>query len=264
MEPTVDRFRALARSSPWRWRTLRLVARWSGPTEPVRAEPVRAEVRRPDAIRIEGLDGRLLHVEQRVPPAAAVLRAGRGAPPDARPWIGEVVPERHADGLVARRPGWDVAEDPGDPMYRDYQWVALLDPVELADGEDGEGGSIPEGVRPVEHRGRPAWEAVVRPTPAYTPRCSCCALLLSEVSDARERAVGGVVAADADPDLRYPEAHLVRLDVATGVCVRLVQLGGSRDGRAVDLAIEAVDEPMGDERFAPPPRRRFVRTSRRG
>ena len=56
-----------------------------------------------------------------------------------------------------------------------------------------------------------------------------------------------------DPDSVYPDGHRVRIDVATGVCVFNEQLGGTRGGSGHDLAIEAVDEPMGDELFPQPP-----------
>jgi hypothetical protein len=46
---------------------------------------------------------------------------------------------------------------------------------------------------------------------------------------------------------------------ATGVCVFNEQLGGTRNGSGHDLAIEAVDEPMGDELFPKPPPSRWER-----
>lgn len=55
-------------------------------------------------------------------------------------------------------------------MLRDYRWVAMLDPVELADGH-GRWTADPEPdpivvaeVSIVDHHGRAAWEALVRPT----------------------------------------------------------------------------------------------------
>ena len=47
--------------------------------------------------------------------------------------------------------------------------------------------------------------------------------------------------------------------VATGVCVYNEQFGGTRNGFDHDLAIEAVDEPMGDELFPQPPPSRWAR-----
>ena len=49
-----------------------------------------------------------------------------------------------------------------------------------------------------------------------------------------------------DPLIR---ATLVRLDVQTGVCVLIEELGGSRSGRGHVVRIEAVDEPMPDGLF---------------
>ena len=62
--PDADAFRALARSSPDRWTTLRFTERrrrrwtWS--------EPVRAWLRRPDLLRVEDAAGRLLDVVREV------------------------------------------------------------------------------------------------------------------------------------------------------------------------------------------------------
>lgn len=47
----------------------------------------------------------------------------------------------------------------------------------------------------------------------------------------------------------FVNAHRVRLDVATGVCVGSEQLGGSRDGAGHDVAIEAVDERLREQLF---------------
>jgi hypothetical protein len=202
--PTPGAFAALARSSPERWTTLRFTRRGSA------VPPVRAWLRRPDLLRVEDLDGRLLQVVRRHPGPA-----GRDA-----------------------------------PMYRDYTWVALLDPVELADGRDPDDGLPAPGTRiadvaEVEHAGRPAWEAVVAPTPGYAPRCSCCSLLRSRDVDERLVASGGPdTALDA-----YPSAARVRLDVGTGVCVLVEDLDGPTAGVRLDVGIEAVDEPMDDALF---------------
>jgi hypothetical protein len=73
-------------------------------------------------------------------------------------------------------------------------------------------------------------------------RC-CCPRLIED---------GGFDLRAEDPGFTYPDAHRVRLDVGTGVCVANEQLGGTRAGTGHDIAIEAVDEPMGDELFPPP------------
>jgi hypothetical protein len=205
--PSPESFAALARSSPARWSTLRFIERRRLRGE---ARDVRAWLRRPDLLRVETLGGAL----------AQIVRER---------------PQRRPDGL---------ADDA--PMFQDYFWVAMLDPVELS------AGVAVESVAEVEHAGRQVWEAVVRTTPAYEPRCGCCSLLRSLEVDVREYGPRSEHVLD-----EYPEAHRVRLDVGTGVCVLTEQLGGPTPGQGHDLRIEAVDEPMADELF-----RRVVLTSR--
>ncbi|MGY1847765.1 MULTISPECIES: hypothetical protein [unclassified Blastococcus] len=234
--PSADAFAALARSSPWRWTTLRFTVSWPG--DPWRATPVRAWLRRPDSLRVEDLDG-------------AVLQAGR----DSRLTVPAAAPVWRADGLVAERP-WGVLHD--DPMYENYFWIAMLDPAELADShtdaEPGEPPLLVDTVVTTEHGGRPAWEAVARVTPAYEPRCGCCSLL-------RSRDVDVVEYRDHPQQVlaTYPEAHRVRLDLQTGACVLTEALGGDVAGQGHDLQIEAVDEPMADDLFTEPRRSWFRR-----
>jgi hypothetical protein len=229
--PSVDDFAALARSSPWRWSTLRFT---DGRIRAEARDGVRAWLRRPEALRVETLGGAL----------AQIVHERR----EHAPWPGDdgaPGPEFRPDGLVAARPPrWDLSYDA--PMYQDYFWVAMLDPVELADGGDwndrdaGTALDVDE-VTEVDHFGRPAWEAVVRPTEAYEPRCGCCALLRTRRIDVLE--YGAAMLAD------YPEAFRVRLDVGTGVCVQTQEIGGLSPGAGHEVRIEAVDEPMGDALF---------------
>jgi hypothetical protein len=246
MEVTEERFWALARSSPWRWSSLQFVRTRRGRDE--FGADVRAWLRRPDALRVEDLDGQLLRTELGAAPRTVALLTpdgGRELPLRPPP---SVPPKFGADGLVRERPSdWDVDYD--DPMFQDYAWVAMLDPVELADGEDGRPGTTLEGLRTVEHHGREAWEAIVRPTSAYAPRCACCALLLSEVSERRLAGGGGPA---QQSSFAFADAHVVRLDVGTGVCVLVEQLGGDRAGWTDDVRIERVDEPMPDALFTEP------------
>ncbi|MFA9430255.1 hypothetical protein [Egicoccus sp. AB-alg2] len=210
---------------------------------------VRAWLRRPDALRVEDLDGHLLQTELGSAPRTVALLTPDGGRelPLRRP--SSVTPVFGADGLVRERPSdWDVDYD--DPMFQDYAWVAMLDPVELADGDDGCPGTTLEGLRMVEHHGRAAWEAIVRPASGYAPRCSCCALLLSAVSERRFAEEGGPRPGTQEPSFEFAAAHLVRLDLATGVCVYVEQLGGDRSGWTDDVRIEGVDEPMPDLLFA--------------
>ena len=254
MEPTVDRFRALARSSPWRWTTLRYVQH-RPPVAPSAA--VRVFVRRPKLARVERLDGNLVRVvREDAQPVTPLARHGV-AKPVQLPTASDVMVDLDADGLVRRRPGRGEL-DTDVAMVGNYYDIALLDPFELADGHDGGPGTTVDDLRVVDHRGREAWEAVLRPTATYEPRCSCCALLLSEMIEA-----DGIDLRADDPGFVYPDAHRVRLDVATGVCVRNEQLGGTRAGEGHDIGIEAVDEPMGDELFPPPAPARGLRFPRR-
>ncbi|MCZ2859671.1 hypothetical protein [Blastococcus sp. VKM Ac-2987] len=238
LTPSADAFAALARSSPWRWTTLRFSVRW--PQDPWKPGAVRAWLRRPDALRVETVDGALLQV---------VREPARDAEPQ---------PRLRPDGLVAeRREAWDHSLD--DPMHQDYHWVAMLDPAELADGRDPDTEVLVaalevDSMAEVEHGGRPAWEAVVLPTDAYEPRCGCCPLLRSRDVDLDEyRDHPQHVLAT------YPDAFRVRLDVQTGVCVLTEAIGGEVAGRGHDLRIEAVDGPMADDLFVEPRRERLRR-----
>lgn len=260
--PTPEQFGALARSSPWMWSTLRFVVSWRGAIS-TWPEPVRAWVRRPDGVRVATLDGGILSAQLSSAPWGSRSTLGPDRrriahpPPHGPPYPNAPAPVRDADGFVLQRPLETSALRYDDPMFQDYRWVAMLDPVELADGH-GRWTEHPEPnpmlvEEPVEvdHHGRAAWEAVLRPTAAYDPRCSCCALLFSAESEARWSEGGGPAAHERNPELRYADAHRVRLDVATGVCVLTEELGGSRSGSGHELVIEAVDERLADDMFLP-------------
>lgn len=254
--PTAADFAALARSSPWLWSTLRFTlrlrdARWLD-------EPVRAWLRRPDRLRVESLDGQLRQIVHEPRHEVAVLTIGDQAASRLElPWPtdrGAATPQLRADGLVMARPGGPMADPSLDaPMYQSYFWVAMLDPVELADGRDAAtGNAVPgtriEAVTETMHDGRLAWEALVHPVDTYEPRCGCCALLRSRAVDVAE---WGESRSDVIVPV-YPEAYRVRLDRATGVCVHTEAIGGDLAGSGHDVRIEAVDEPMGDELFRQP------------
>jgi hypothetical protein len=242
--PTADSFTALARSSPWRWSTLLFTVGWAG--DRYRDGPLRAWLRRPDLLRVETADGRLLQVVHQRPETVAVLTPDGGFT-ETLAWPGSAQPVLRPDGLVAERL---PALTASDPMFQDYRWVAMLDPVELADGRDLDSGVpvwpalVVDTVTEVEHAGRPAWEAVVRTAPDYEPRCGCCPLL-------RTRAIDLLEYRDQPEHILpvYPDAHRVRLDVGTGVCVFTEEIGGLTPGKGHDLRIEAVDEPMPDDLF---------------
>lgn len=242
MRPSADSFAALARSSPWRWSTLRFTERRSGPA--ARAD-IRAWLRRPDLLRVETAAGGLIQVVRE--------RRQRGPQDGPRPIL-------RSDGLVELRPDPPSFDSYDAPMFQDYFWIAMLDPVELADGRDWDSGGPAgpavdvEDVSEVQHAGRPAWEAVVRPTDVYEPRCGCCPLLRTRRIDVLEYRdhPQHVLAA-------YPDAFRVRLDVGTGICVFTEQLGGLTPGAGHDVRIEAVDEPMDDDLFVLPRRGLFHR-----
>jgi hypothetical protein len=252
--PSADAFTALARSSPWRWSTLRFTVR-RGRDEP-RSTPLRAWLRRPDLLRVETLGGELCQIVRELPQQVGVLTPAGGFT-SSLPWPGAAqAPVLRPDGLVAERPerlSYDA------PMFEDYRWVAMLDPVELADGIDRDtdlnvAPLVVEAVTEVEHGGRPAWEAVVATTPAYEPRCGCCPLLRSRGIDLLEYRDYPECLLTA-----YPEAYRVRLDVGTGVCVSTDEIGVRTPGGWHDLRIEAVDEPMADGLFDQPRRGLFRR-----
>ena len=81
MQPvTAERFTALARSSPWRWRTLRLVVDWRR-SGWIPHEPVRGWVRRPDGLRVETLSREVVQAGRHAPGGTVMLtRDGHGQP----------------------------------------------------------------------------------------------------------------------------------------------------------------------------------------
>ena len=255
----VERFRRLARSSPWLWSSVR----FTHVDEP--HEPVRAWVRRPQAIRVETLDGRLLLADpgRPSPTHVSMVATGDGGPgagehrsPTPVWWTGPTaeVPARDTDGLVAapvRLPPWVVVDD---PMWQNYRWVAMLSPRELADTLEGEPALDVDDAAEAARHGRPTLWATVRPRDGYDPRCSCCPLLPCRQAVLAE----GV----GDPDGEFAEAHRVALDLATGICVEAREIGGPTPGRGLDMVIEQVDQPMPEEWFTSPRRREFGRLRR--
>ena len=126
--PTPELFRGLARSSPWRWRALSFELHrrpLHGPDHVVLGRLVRGV----------GLEVRLPHGElQRHDAVRGTIGSfGPGIRSGTRvlPYAWELPVEVDADDLVVTRPSVPMADD---PMWQDYQFVAMLDPVELADG----------------------------------------------------------------------------------------------------------------------------------
>ncbi|MPV38524.1 hypothetical protein [Georgenia subflava] len=324
--PEAEDFRALARSSPWRWTTAQLRVRWHA-SLPRRHQEVRAWISRsPRAVRVETLGGELVTAEVQERGTTSVVMLARsddggsfperytdvdvdvnamspgdGAVPGVAPgsemsaaqagvwdsgtsaaqaavrgagvsaeraadpddaviaWrevrgehdeSGELArlsqPRLRADGLVAARPF--TAEAADDAFYENYAWVAMLDPVELADGRDPDGvdptvraGTSVGPVAVVDHHGRPAWEAVVSARGYYEPRCGCCALLVDRAQEEREWGPGG---AHRPAGYVYGEGARVRLDVGTGICVLVEQVGGSDAGAGFEVVLEDVDAEL--------------------
>jgi len=244
---TVDGFRALARSSPWLWRTLRFTLAFAHP-QPYETGRLRAWVRRPRGLRIEEPNGRL-------------IEAGWWPPPDQGMTPLSAGPEKRPDGLVARRPGeFGYPYRYDDPMFTNYRWVAMLHPFELADGverdDDGNSGGLwsPEHSpidfdypsREVDHHGRPAWEATVVTTEHYAARCSCCPLLNGDEADRKLAAEGW-----DRTGVGRPTSWRIRLDRGTGVVVALTEIGGLQPNGGWTMRIEAVDEQMPRDLFGP-------------
>lgn len=218
-------FRSLCRSSPWRWETVRFSVFWIGADG--ESDPLRAWVRRPDALRVETLDGVVL---------ASTAGGGPGVHGGSAhsSWLVPprlVTPVYNDAGYVHRRPRAAY----GDPAFGDPRWSAMLDPVELAGDA---------------------------PVPYETPFANRVELddLAEEVYEGRR-----VLAATATPNLSYqpftPGRPLigsgrtrVLVDAATAICVSTTALDGPLEGCGHRLAIGGVDEYMIDDLFtdAPP------------
>jgi hypothetical protein len=216
---TVDAFHALARSSPWRWRSLHLTHRDDldpGGVEAWIVRPGWMLVRVPgraDRVVEEGLDQRSYVVTYSSDDPDFV------PPPEPEPqWAMDVAPTFRPDGLVALRPtGWHVRFD--DPMHQSYTWVAMLDPQEL-----GHHVALTD-LEVNERHGRETWWATVRALEGYEARCpDCCDLLLGGAEDGIE--------------------HVVGLDVQTGVLVSLSAPEVTHRRRFLENEILAVDDDV--------------------
>ena len=226
MKVTEDAFRALARSSPWLWRTLHF-------TYADDHQEVEAWLRRPGRLLVRRQGHRDFTVDDRAR-AGTGSRAIRflfGATPGTTPptlpeptpgrWPHEVQPARRPDGLVEKRPS-EVEVEYDDPMYQSYDWVALLDPVELSHH------TTLTDLREEDRLGRRTWWARARAEEGYEPRCGCCPLLWSFISDRDENAYQDDLEPwSPSPGTVYPEAYDVALDVETGVAVERSPIGPS-------------------------------------
>ncbi len=244
--PTAEDWRALARSAPWLWRAVEFELDWpvwhwptmSGP-------PLHAWLRRPSDVRV-------IVPEQPGEPVTGGALAGHdfGPQPPDRPAT------FRADGLVLTRTRGTDGDDHG-LYFHNYYWLAILDPYELADGqawipedpgdEDGPGrvemvpGTDLDEVTTSSRFGRETWWARVRPTAAYQPRCSCCALLPGELAERMD--YGGELRDHPEPGFRYPTEWLIGLDRATGLPVSIEPLDGSTPGHTLRILAVDTDAP---------------------
>ncbi|NYE96530.1 hypothetical protein FHU41_002780 [Psychromicrobium silvestre] len=228
MDLQADGFRALCRSSPWKWRSLRFQLRYL--PEAVDTPAVKGWLRRPLALRIESLDGTVLHSTAGINDSKDSLFTSGSR----KPWLLPphlVTPGYQSDGLVRRRPEAAYGE-PGyglDPAAAG-RFSAWLDPVELAGNAPVPiefpfaNVADPGELTLVEHEGREALETVLSPNPSYQPRYPGSPIL-------------------------FPGQTAVRIDTGTGVCVASQSMDGPTAGQGHWLSILAVDEYMLDDLF---------------
>jgi hypothetical protein len=231
MQPTVDDFRALARSSPWRWTTLHF-------TRHSEVGEVEAWVRRPGDLLVRTAGGHDEYVSG-VPYATSrvmIVATPEGTERVERWPEPEWDPVLRPDGLVAERPE-GYAFEHGDPMWENYTWTAMLDPDELSHHV------AVDDVRSEIRDGRTTWAARVRAVEGYDPRCGCCPLLWSEISVRAEYA-GEEERLATFAAQGYPDAYDVALDVQTGVVVSLGPVGGGRTDLGFSLEIHGADQDL--------------------
>ncbi|MFQ4147777.1 hypothetical protein AAGW05_03625 [Arthrobacter sp. LAPM80] len=247
---SVDTFRHICRSSPWRWQTARFELRrmlsttadaGAGTAQQSPAEgestPVTGVgavestlslncwVRRPGALRVETLDGQLLASTTRINESRDSLFISGSR----KPWLLQpalVNPVKDAHGFVVRRPEARY----GEPAYGSGRAAAALDPVELA-GErpvplEAPFANVAEiaDIAAVRHHGRAALEAVLTPNASYRPLF-------------------------ADAPLLSPGRTAVRIDLDTGICVASQSLDGPTAGSGHEIVLLGIDEYMLDDLF---------------
>ena len=231
--PDAADFRALAASSPWRFTTMHFTHRRQG-NGGATAEggPVEAWLDRSRHRVVVRTTGGV-EVAEGVPYSGSVSRA------DSELFASQVGVVLRSDGLVAQRPeDWHL--DHGDPMWQDYRWTAMLDPVELCQGVEI------SDVTTTVLRGRVTWAATCRPLAGvgedwvggYVPRCGCCPLLDSPAARIYEYG-------PKDPTLAADLAtvYRVHLDVGTGIVVDLTPLDDT-EGTSLTNEINDVDVPL--------------------
>ncbi|WP_141012490.1 hypothetical protein [Nocardioides sambongensis] len=255
MSPTVDTFRALARSAPWRSRTLHFTYATGTGQKP--RQPSYDECwlsRGPALTRLVVRDsaGRRHTLTEPSGPTEAPHSSVAVATDDAggSPSEDEVAAlcrpptmTFRADGLADPRP--DLLRYELDvPMWDNYYFVAALDPVELSHDVRV------DRLRADTVAGRPAWRADLTPVEGYDPRCGggCCELLWSEISwHGEDEGPGTPNYREVPGDIVFPDHYDVALDVQTGIVVRSSPVGG-KDAPWLEIDILAVDETMSEGR----------------
>lgn len=223
---SANSFRALCRSSPWRWQSLRFTLRSAAEN----AETVSAWLRRPLALRVEAADGTLLRSTAGLNDSKDSLFTSGSR----KPWLLPphlVTPVFDEQGLVRRRPEAAYGEPGfGVETVSAEHFSSWLDPVELAGKApvplDFPFSNVtePGPITLVQHEGRPAWETVLSPNASYQPTFAQAPIL-------------------------FAGRTAIRIDLGTGVCVASQSLDGETAGSGHWLTILAVDEYMLDDLF---------------
>lgn len=236
---TTDRWLALARSSPWLWRTAHFMLRRDDDPD----GPVEVWLDRRKRMRTKSRgDVRSQKYERRASTwfgwdERGETSTGTVVQPEA--W--EVRVDRDPDGLVAERPGdYREAEE---LMWRDYRFVAMLDPVELAEPSryrTGPAATI-ERCWVDERDGRLTWWAELTDADGYDPRCTCCALLDGAVAARLVNDEGGPAVALSGP---RPTRWRVGLDRGSGIVVSLQPLDGDSVAGGFEVELLGVDSPI--------------------
>lgn len=265
-EPTEAAFRQLAQDSHRLWSTLEFRH-----TKPERGT-VHAWLRRPYDLRVEAPDGTVTVETQRPgAPGAGWQLSFAGSPDDAIVRQAEAALYAGTEPPAGVEVSWTEPAD-DDPMYENYEWVAMLQPRELGRGEwhdqgrgDGLGNptasTTTDTSKPapgvVIHRvwagvrhGRQTWRAEVTPDPgSYEPQCGCCPLLFNAATEAMEYGNDSRPSQREGTNFTHSTRFEVAIDVQTGVCVGVSHLDGSEIGESLAVQIASVNVPMSDSVF---------------
>ncbi len=202
-------FRQLAQDSHRLWSTLEF--RHANPDRGT----VHAWLRRPYDLRVEAGDGTIFVENQRPGTPGAGWQMSFSVP---------------GDETLAQQ-----AED--DPMYENYEWVAMLRPHELGRGEwhdqgpnDGNDNTAVDAAMPApgvvihhvwadDRHGRDTlWAEVSLDPRSYEPQCGCCPLLFNAATEAMEYGDNPRPSQRKGDTFTHSTRFEIALDVQTGVC----------------------------------------------